>query len=181
MKIKKPKSTKHYVNNKEFLEGIIDYKQKLRDAEALKKPKPQMSNFLGDCFLKIAKGYSLHHWFSGYDFKEDMIMDAVYVCIKYIDTFDPGKTTNAFAYFTQAIHFSFRQKVEKERKYLYTKYKMIENTELFDITSSRQSHDIAHKDTGDGVYYSKTSDEKRREFVENYETSLEKKKNPKKT
>ena len=48
----KRKRSVHYVNNKEFLEALIDYRQRVAIAEQRGDPKPQISNYIGDCFLK---------------------------------------------------------------------------------------------------------------------------------
>ena len=50
-------------------------------------------------------------------------MDGVENCLKYIEKFDPEKSSNPFAYFTQVIWFAFLQRIAKEKKFLYTKFK----------------------------------------------------------
>lgn len=50
-------------------------------------------------------------------------MDGVENCLKYIEKFDPEKSNNPFAYFTQVIWFAFLQRIAKEKKFLYTKLK----------------------------------------------------------
>ena len=64
-----------------------------------------------------------------------MISDGVENCLQYIDNFNPDKSKNPFAYFTQIIYFAFLRRIQKEKKYLYTKYKASENTNLFGETS----------------------------------------------
>jgi hypothetical protein len=161
---------KYYVNNKEFFAAVVSYKNQLKEAREAELEKPRMPNYLGDCFYKIACRYIYHPWFRGYDFKEEMISDAVLHCVKYVDTFDPAKTTNAFSYFTQTIHNAFRYRVEKEKRYLYTKYKAIENTEIFKSSG----------DAGD-VQYSDNAKENRSDFIATYEkTKIKPRKNAKK-
>ena len=53
------KKPKHYVNNADFLQALIDYKKKCDEAEQSKKPEPQIPNYIGECFLKIAEHLSL--------------------------------------------------------------------------------------------------------------------------
>ena len=120
------KRSEHYVNNKELLEAIIVYKSKVAKAQELGEPKPIISNYLGECFLKIATHLSYKPNFINYMFRDDMISDGVENCVQYINNFDPEKSKNPFAYFTQIIHFAFLRRIQKEKKQLDIKNKMIE-------------------------------------------------------
>ena len=71
------KRSEHYVNNKEFLAAIIDYKQQIVDAEELGKPKPRIPNYIGECFLKIATHLSYKPNFVNYMFKDDIVCDGI--------------------------------------------------------------------------------------------------------
>jgi hypothetical protein len=92
------KQTENYVNNKEFLAAISEYRQKVIAAKASGKPRPRVTNYLGECFLKIATHLSYKPNFVNYMFREDMICDGIENCLQYIDNFDPEKSTNPFAY-----------------------------------------------------------------------------------
>ena len=48
------KKSEHYVDNKEFLSAMIDYKSVCNKAEKAGKPSPPVTNYIGGCFLKIA-------------------------------------------------------------------------------------------------------------------------------
>ena len=48
------KKSEHYVNNRELLEALIVYRAKVANAKENDLPKPRMTNYLGECFLKIA-------------------------------------------------------------------------------------------------------------------------------
>ena len=61
-------------------------------------------------------------------FKEDMISDGIENCVQYIHNFDPEKSKNPFAYFTQVIHYAFLRRIQKEKKQLDIKTKIIEKT-----------------------------------------------------
>jgi hypothetical protein len=54
-----------------------------------------------------------------------MILDGVENCLQYINNFDPTKSSNPFAYFTQIIYYAFIRKIQKEKKQTYVKNKMI--------------------------------------------------------
>ena len=122
------KRSEHYVNNKEFLAAIVAYKQEISDAEHLGKPKPRITNYLGECFLKIATHLSYKPNFVNYMFKDDMICDGIENCVQYINNFNPEKSSNPFAYFTQIIHYAFLRRIQKEKKQLEIRQKIIERS-----------------------------------------------------
>ena len=122
------KKSEHYVNNKELLEEIIVYRSKYLKSKENGLAKPQISNYLGDCFLKIATHLSYKPNFVNYMFREDLISDGVENCIQYIHNFDPNKSSNPFAYFTQIIHYAFLRRIQKEKKQLEIKSKIIERS-----------------------------------------------------
>jgi DNA-directed RNA polymerase specialized sigma subunit len=158
---------RHYVDNKTLLAELVKYKESLRQAEKENKPKPRMSNYLGQSFYKIAENFSHTRSFQSYKFKEDMISDGVFYCIKYADSFDPAKSPNAFSYFTQVIYHGFIQRIEREKKYLYTKYKAIEKMETFINDAEGQ---------GEMIKYSEGARENMETFVGNFEKRLSDKK-----
>ena len=134
--------SEHYVNNREFLDAIVEYRIKVlkeaqkeipdMTAEKLKDwkspNKPRITNYLGECFLKIATHLSYKPNFVNYMFREDMISDGIENCVQYMLNFDPKKSNNPFAYFTQIIHYAFLRRIQKEKKQLEIKTKIIEKT-----------------------------------------------------
>ena len=129
------KRSEHYVNNKEFLAAIIDYKQQIVLAEQRGEPKPRIPNYIGECFLKIATHLSYKPNFVNYMFKDDMICDGIENCVQYINNFDPEKSSNPFAYFTQIIHYAFLRRIQKEKKQLEIKTKIIERSGYSEVFS----------------------------------------------
>ena len=122
------KKSEHYVNNKELLEALIVYRAKVAHAKENDLPKPRITNYLGSCFLKIATHLSYKPNFVNYMFRDDMISDGIENCVQYIHNFDPEKSRNPFAYFTQIIHYAFLRRIQKEKKQLDIKNKIIEKT-----------------------------------------------------
>ena len=122
------KKSEHYVNNKELLAALIDYRAEVAVAKSKDLPKPSISNYLGECFLKIATHLSYKPNFVNYMFRDDMISDGIENCVQYIHNFDPNKSKNPFAYFTQIIHYAFLRRIQKEKKQLEIKTKIIEKT-----------------------------------------------------
>ena len=122
------KKSEHYVNNKQLLEALIVYRAKVATAKENDLPKPRITNYLGECFLKIATHLSYKPNFVNYMFREDMISDGIVNCVQYIHNFDPEKSRNPFAYFTQIIHYAFLRRIQKEKKQLEIKTKIIEKS-----------------------------------------------------
>ena len=122
------KKSEHYVNNKELLQALIVYREKVAHAKENDFPKPRITNYLGECFLKIATHLSYKPNFVNYMFRDDMISDGIENCVQYIHNFDPEKSRNPFAYFTQIIHYAFLRRIQKEKKQLDIKTKIIERS-----------------------------------------------------
>ena len=131
----KRKRSEHYVNNKEFLAAIVEYKKCVAEAAELGKTKPRITNYLGSCFLKIATHLSYKPNFVNYMFKDDMVCDGIENCVQYIHNFDPAKSSNPFAYFTQIIHYAFLRRIQKEKKQLEIKTKIIEKSGYSEVFS----------------------------------------------
>ena len=118
----------HYVNNKEFLAALIRYQEDIEIAKLQDKPKPVIPRYIGECFLKIANHLSFKPNFVNYMFKEDMISDGIENCVQYIHNFNPEKSRNPFAYFTQIIHYAFLRRIQREKRQLEIKNKIIEKS-----------------------------------------------------
>jgi hypothetical protein len=134
----KAKKNPHYVNNKEFYEALIEYKNKFKSAKEEGTPPPRITNYLGDCFLKIATHLSYRPNFVNYMFREEMISDAVENCVQYINNFNTEKS-NPFAYFTQIVYYAFLRRIQKEKKQVEIREKIIERSgydEVFSVDGS---------------------------------------------
>ena len=154
-KKKKP----HYVNNKEFLAAMVEFKQMVADAEAAGEPKPRVPNYIGECFLKIANHLSYRPNFINYTYKEEMISDGIENCLQYINNFNPEKSNNPFAYFTQIIYFAFIRRITKEKKQSKIKDKLLKRSNIEEMIVV-QDHDEA------GLYQQQYN-----EFLEKYSFS----------
>ena len=124
----KRKRSEHYVNNKEFLAALIKYREDIEIAKIRGNPKPPIPRYIGECFLKIANHLSFKPNFVNYMFKEDMISDGIENCVQYIHNFNPEKSQNPFAYFTQIIHYAFIRRIGKEKRQLEIKNKILEKS-----------------------------------------------------
>jgi hypothetical protein len=118
----------HYVDNEKFLKEMIIYKAGFDEAKAKDELPPMISEYIGECFMKIAQRLSFRPNFINYAFKDDMISDGIENCIQYIKNFNPEKSSNPFAYFTQIIYYAFIRRIQKEKKQLYIKYKTMQSS-----------------------------------------------------
>ena len=133
------KKSEHYVNNKELLAALIDYRAEVAVNKMKDLPKPRISNYLGECFLKIATHLSYKPNFVNYMFRDDMISDGIENCVQYIHNFNPEKSQNPFAYFTQIIHYAFLRRIQREKRQLEIKNKILERSgyqEVFDDSNT---------------------------------------------
>ena len=133
-RVRIPAKKEHYVNNKEFLQAMIEYKEKCKKAEARGRKNPPVTNYIGECFLKIANHLSYRPNFINYTFRDDMISDGIENCLQYLDNFNPDKSNNPFAYFTQIIYYAFVRRIQKEKKQTVIKQKMIADSNYDDMT-----------------------------------------------
>lgn len=157
----------HYVDNKQLYACIVEYREAVLKARDNDLPKPKIPNYIGHCILMIANRLSTKPNFINYSYREEMISDGVENCICYIDNFDPVKSNNPFAYFTQIIYYAFLRRILKEKKQTYIKHKTLENSmllnELFEQGEfSEQEFMPTHIDVHDDVY----------DFIKTFEDNL---------
>ena len=116
----------HYVDNEKFLVVMSEYRERHLQAKDNDTELPVIPDYAGECFLKIAERLSHRPNFINYAFREEMVSDGIENCVMYASNFNPEKSTNPFAYFTQIIYYAFLRRIEKEKKQLYIKYKTME-------------------------------------------------------
>lgn len=122
----------HYVVNKDFLAAIIERK-KIVDAMAEGEEKPVLSNYLAKCIFDICNHLSYKPNFIGYSYRQEMIGDALENCLRVVDNFDPAKSSNPFAYFTQIAYFAFLRRIETEKKQSYIRGKLLDELPLDEL------------------------------------------------
>jgi len=140
--MKKAKEKPHYVDNKKFLEAMIEHRDKCEKAEKRGRKKPEVTNYyIGECFLKIANHLSYRPNFINYTFRDDMISDGIENCLQYMNNFNPEKSKNPFAYFTQIIYYAFIRRIQKEKKQIQIKSKLIANAGVENMMDQLQGDD----------------------------------------
>ena len=163
----------HYINNKDFLKEMIEFRTSVSEAKKLNLPKPQIPRYVAECFMKIAENLSHKPNFLSYTFRDEMVADAIENCVMYVDNFDPAKSSNPFAYFTQITYYAFLRRIQKEKKQLYVKYKSTETAGILD--------EYELNETEDGTFRQFELYENISEFIQNYENARKEKKAKKAT
>jgi hypothetical protein len=93
---------------------------------------PKVTQYIGECFLRIAEGLSRKPNFFGYSFREEMVMDGVENCIKAVMNYNVATATrsgtpNAFGYFTQITYYAFLRRIIKENRQQEIKERYIDH------------------------------------------------------
>ena len=127
------KKSEHYVNNKEFLAAMVEYKKLVNRAKREGKKDPRVPDYIGECFLKIANHLSYRPNFINYTYRDDMISDGIENCLQYLNNFNPDTSNNPFAYFTQIIYYAFIRRIQKEKKQTTIKQRMIQEANYDDL------------------------------------------------
>lgn len=123
--------SRHYVNNKKMLEVLTKWREDLKIARELGTPEPRVPEYIGEAIWLIANNLSLKPNFRNYSFVEEMIGDGIENCLRYIENFDPAKSSNPFSYFTQIIYYAFLRRIKAEKRESYTKYKLFTHDATF--------------------------------------------------
>jgi DNA-directed RNA polymerase specialized sigma subunit len=157
------KRKRNYVNNKDLLEALIVYKEACAEAEDCGDPTPKVPDYIGSCIFQIATRLATKPNFSGYSYKDDMISDGIENCLQYIHNFNPEKSQNPFAYFTQIIWYAFLRRIQKEKKQMYIRFK--------------SSQMVAHiHDSNDVAIHMNAAPEYINDFISDFEDKIKTKK-----
>jgi len=143
--MRKKKVTQHYVDNKKFLAEMTKFRAKVIRANEAGRKRPMVTNYIGECFLKIANHLAYRPNFINYTFRDDMISDGIENCLQYMDNFNPEKSNNPFAYFTQIIYYAFIRRIQKEKKQVIVKQKIIENADTEEFLTQLDGDDTQYK------------------------------------
>ena len=164
---------RNYVNNPDLLQALIDYRALCKEAENSGDKNPQVPEYIGKCILLIATRLATKPNFSGYSYKEEMISDGIENCLMYIHNFDPEKSQNPFAYFTQIIWFAFLRRIQKEKKHLYVKYKSMENEVINTLIQNLGEDHVTSQ--LNGMMHDAYSEEFIANFIQSFEATKKKK------
>ena len=136
---------KNYINNRDFHNAIVKYYE---DGEK------EISKYLVECFLEIAKRLAQKKQFRYYTYIEDMKQDALVNCIKALRRrrYTSDKS-NPFAYFTTVIYNAYLITIKKENKQKELEEKhYTDNRDTLYSNSGNTEADTVMKDFVDDYY-----------------------------
>lgn len=161
-------SSRHYINNKKMYEEFCKYREIVQAAKAEGRELPRIPEYIGECFYKIATRLSTKYRFANYTYRDEMISDAIENCVMVVNGFDPNKSNNPFAYFTQVIRNAFFRRIMKEKKQQYVKYRSMQKMTIDSGLSLHQEMDDARS-----IENSYLTMEHVNEFIKDYENYLQ--------
>lgn len=170
------KKPSHYVSNAELFAALKKYKQDRLEAEENGLPKPRIPEYVGTCIFQIATRFSYRPNFINYTYRDEMVADGIENCITYLNNFDPDKSKNPFAYFTQIIYYAFLRRIQREKKQVYVRHKVFQQ-KIIDGTMHTLEEHSAIEDLN--IDFSNDTDYMNN-FVEMFEEKIEAKKQSKK-
>jgi hypothetical protein len=163
-------SGKHYVDNKVLYTEMIKYLNKLNEAKEAGVPKeqlPRVPNYIGQAIFMIANRLSTRPNFIGYSYRDEMVSDGIENCLMYLHNFNPDKSKNPFAYFTQIIYYAFIRRIQKEQKQQYIKHKSMMNSSIMNTLVEMSPDDATHFNA---VYVHMDTD-KSKDLIDKFEKS----------
>lgn len=169
LKIKK-RPTTHYVNNSDLYKALIVYRKQVNACKRTKTQAPRVPEYIGECIMKISTHLAHRPNFINYTFVDEMIADGIENCLTYIHNFDPKKSKNPFAYFTQIIYFAFVRRIQKEKKNLYIKLAATQYANILGETAEVQDNDTS-KSYDTTVKYGEWPKEQMEKFISDFEVS----------
>ena len=159
-----------YLDNKLFLQALVEYKEIVDTATKNNTPLPQIPEFIGKCFKDICDHISRRSEFINYSYRDEMISDAYENCIQYWHTFDGATSNNPFGYFSRTVWNAFVRRINKEKRQQYIRYKMAFNSGLFDSTNRLTNSD------GNAIMETDNLADNMHDFIQQYEQKMQDKK-----
>jgi len=111
--------SRHYINNKEFYQQLVEY-----HAAVERDPETQIPEEIGLKFMKIVQRMGTRGNFVNYSFLDEMMSHALHMMTRYILKFNPERSNNPFAYFSQIAKNAFIYWINKELKNSITKRRL---------------------------------------------------------
>lgn len=152
--------SRNYINNKTLYESMKIHYENVQSGNRV-----QVNNYIGQAILLICNNLAKKPNFSGYTYKSDMISDGIVDCVAAVDNFNPNKTNNPFAYFTQIAWNAYIRRIHKEKKQNYIKHKNLVNMYTLDEIWQESTNQFKTYESSD-------------ELIKNFENNLTKIKKP---
>jgi len=104
--IEKPVKPKNYLNNKDLI-------SEFKNSKEVNKMTPKFTNML----VMLCERFARKSNYSGYSYIDDMKGFAILGLVRNWHKFNPEKSNNAFAYYSECISNSFNQFLNSEKRH----------------------------------------------------------------
>ncbi len=169
----KPKN--NYVDNDRLYDDVLEYNEKVRVAAERGEEKPIVPDSIAIDIVAIARGAGNLPSYRNYAYIDDMISDGIFTVLKYgIRGFKPEQK-NVFRYFNFIIQKAFHRKIDLEKKKMYDKFKLIQQSNMLNITSEKHQYD-AESNYRDEIFISCGSEQYMNDFIADWEKKQQHKK-----
>lgn len=128
-----------YVDNREFLAKYCEWKVLYYEAKANDAEIPRLTNYLGDCILKICNNLVKRFNFANYSYRSEMAEDAIMASFKAFKNYDETKYKNIFGYFNKVAWQACVKRIKTEKNHQKLKIHLIADAVFEGI--SRQEFD----------------------------------------
>lgn len=115
-----------YIKNSLLLKEILASKE-IQEKYPERKPSECLTPELVEMITTLIENYSKHDSFRNYTYIEDMKGEACVILCQNALKFNPERSSNPFAYYTQIIKNSFRTELKKEKNIRDIKDKLLES------------------------------------------------------
>jgi len=117
---KKPKK-RNYLNNRDLLSEVLLSKE---------NDPPKMTDKLARMLMMLCSRYGRRANFANYTYNEDMQAYAMMMLVRTWNSFNPEKSNNPFAFFTQCVKNSFIQYLNSEKRHRVIRDELMVNKGL---------------------------------------------------
>lgn len=119
--VKKTPKKRNYLNNRDLLSEVLLSK--------LGEP-PKMTDKLARMLMMLCARYGRRANFANYTYNEDMQAYAMMMLVRTWNSFNPEKSNNPFAFFTQCVKNSFIQYLNSEKRHRVIRDELMVNKGL---------------------------------------------------
>jgi len=138
------KDNEFYVSNKLLYKTYCEWYAEIKIAQEEGIEEPKIPEFIVESMIKIATKLSYRFNFINYTFKDDMISDALYDCVRFSKKFNIERGDNPFSYLTTICFNAFLRVIDKEKKQSYIKSRIVVDT-MTDFLDQVNTDDSEYK------------------------------------
>ena len=134
----------YYVSNKELFQVYLGWYANIKTAKEMGLDEPPIPDYICESMIKIATRLSYKPNFINYTFKEEMIGDAIYDCVRFAKKFNPEKSENPFSYITTICFNAFLRRIDKEKTQTYVKAMIVSDTADHEFLDTLMTDDTTY-------------------------------------